>query len=259
MHLERLGTTEVDGIEIGTVYVFPKLDGTNASIWLEDGELCAGSRNRKLSVDSDNAGFYNWALTQKNLKVMLQRNPNLSFYGEWLVPHSLKTYRDDAWRKFYIFDAYNHDTGMYIHYDGLKEILDAHNADYLAPLAIVKNGNYETFQGLLEKNVFLIQEGQGLGEGIVLKNYEWENKFGKGTSSSLTAVLVEKAANSASDGDLAELLGDNATVEGVTIVDDTTSGYDKAKAQADAIRNKKDKEFEFSDSDAPIDMSEIPF
>jgi hypothetical protein len=178
MHLERLGTTEVEGIEIGTVYVFPKLDGTNASIWLEKGELCAGSRNRKLSVDSDNAGFYNWAKIQKNLFVMLCRHPNLSFYGEWLVPHSLTTYRDDAWRKFYIFDVYNRDTGMYLDYESMKVILDEYNVDYLAPLAIVKNGNYETFQALLEKNVFLIKEGQGLGEGIVLKNYEWENKFG---------------------------------------------------------------------------------
>lgn len=178
MHLERLGTTEVEGIEIGTVYVFPKLDGTNASIWWEDGQLCAGSRNRKLSVDSDNAGFYNWALTQTDLKVMAEDHPDYTFYGEWLVPHSLTTYREDAWRKFYIFDIYNRDTGMYLTYDAMKFVLDGYGANYLAPLAIVKNGNYETFQALLEKNVFLIKEGQGLGEGIVLKNYEWENKFG---------------------------------------------------------------------------------
>ena len=178
MHLERLGTTEVEGIEIGTVYVFPKLDGTNASIWWEEGQLCAGSRNRKLSVDSDNAGFYNWALTQDKLKQMAEVHQGYIFYGEWLVPHSLTTYRDDAWRKFYIFDVYNRDTGMYLNYESMKVILDEYNVDYLAPLAIVKNGNYETFQALLEKNVFLIKEGQGLGEGIVLKNYEWENKFG---------------------------------------------------------------------------------
>ena len=34
-HLERLGTTEVEGIEVGEVYVFPKLDGTNASVWVD--------------------------------------------------------------------------------------------------------------------------------------------------------------------------------------------------------------------------------
>lgn len=53
--LERLGTTEVIGIEQGRCYVFPKIDGTNASVWVCDkGEIHAGSRTRKLSLESDN-------------------------------------------------------------------------------------------------------------------------------------------------------------------------------------------------------------
>ena len=34
-HIERLGTLEVEGIELGTCYVFPKIDGTNGSnlVW----------------------------------------------------------------------------------------------------------------------------------------------------------------------------------------------------------------------------------
>lgn len=43
-HVEKLGTAEVDGILDGTVYVFPKLDGANASVWLDDGEVKCGSR-----------------------------------------------------------------------------------------------------------------------------------------------------------------------------------------------------------------------
>jgi hypothetical protein len=65
MHLERFGTSEVEGIEIGTTYVFPKLDGTNASVWFEDGKIKAGSRNRELSFDNDNAGFYKWSQQSK--------------------------------------------------------------------------------------------------------------------------------------------------------------------------------------------------
>ena len=37
MHLERYGNEEVEGIEQGTTYVFPKSDGTNAQVWV-DGE-----------------------------------------------------------------------------------------------------------------------------------------------------------------------------------------------------------------------------
>ena len=34
---------------------------------------------------------------------------------------------------------------------------------------------------ILESNTFLIQDGQGAGEGIVIKNYDYANKFGKQT------------------------------------------------------------------------------
>lgn len=57
-HLERFGTTEVENIELGKTHVFPKIDGTNASVWLDkNGNIQAGSRKRHLSLDSDNAGF----------------------------------------------------------------------------------------------------------------------------------------------------------------------------------------------------------
>ena len=47
MHLERYGNEEVEGIEQGTTYVFPKLDGTNAQLWYEGkGVIGAGSRTK---------------------------------------------------------------------------------------------------------------------------------------------------------------------------------------------------------------------
>lgn len=179
MHLERYGNEEVDGIEQGTAYVFPKLDGTNAQVWLnEGGQIEAGSRNRQLALDNDNAGFFNHIIKDERIEWLLKGFPELRLYGEWLVPHSLKTYRDDAWRKFYIFDVYNVETGEIYHYDRYKEILDVYELDYLAPIAIIKNGNREHFEKCLDKNVFLIKDGMGVGEGIVIKNYEWQNKFG---------------------------------------------------------------------------------
>jgi len=30
-HVERYGTDEVEGIELGETYIFPKIDGTNGS------------------------------------------------------------------------------------------------------------------------------------------------------------------------------------------------------------------------------------
>ena len=178
-HLERIGTDSTEGINLGTTYVFPKLDGTNAQLWFADGEICGGSRNRELAVENDNAGFYNWAKTQDNLVAMVADHPDKNFYGEWLVPHSLKTYRDDAWRKLYLFDTWCRRTERWLTYEEQKEIYDAYGVDYLAPISIHKNASLEDYIKTLDKNVFLIQDGQGVGEGVVIKNYEWANKWGQ--------------------------------------------------------------------------------
>lgn len=178
-HLERLGTTSVEGINLGITYVFPKLDGTNAQLWFADGEICGGSRNRELAVENDNAGFYNWAREQKNLVDMVADHPEKNFYGEWLVPHSLKTYREDAWRKLYLFDIWCRKTERYLSYEEQKAIYDTYGVEYLAPISIHKNATFEDYYKTLDKNIFLVQDGKGVGEGVVIKNYEWQNGFGQ--------------------------------------------------------------------------------
>jgi len=179
-HLERFGTTEVEQIELGECYVFPKIDGTNASVWIHNGQIKAGSRNRELSLESDNAGFYDWVLKQQNIIDYLNDNPNHRLYGEWLVPHSLKSYRNDAWRKFYIFDVVDDlKDENHLNYLFYKPLLEKYSIDYIPPISIIRNGNYEQFINHLMKNVFLIEDGKGYGEGIVIKNYEYKNKFNR--------------------------------------------------------------------------------
>lgn len=197
-HVERYGTTEVDGIEIGTCYVFPKIDGTNSSVWVnEDGSLRAGSRTRELTIEADNAGFFNAISQDAKVLAYLQKHPTHRLFGEWLVPHSLRTYRDDAWRRFYVFDVCidaDNEVGLeYIPYDIYKPWLDEFEIDYLAPITIVKNGNYEDFIRCLEQNVFLVKDGAGIGEGIVIKNYDFYNKFGRQTWAKIvTSEFKEK-------------------------------------------------------------------
>lgn len=182
IHLERFDTCEVEGIEVGTTYIFPKLDGTNAQVWYSNVYgIQAGSRNRELSLGADNAGFLLWAKNQRVLWDYFANFPHHTLYGEWLVPHSLLTYSDDAWRKFYVFDVLDQSTGAFIHYENYKEALVKHELDYLAPLAIVKNGSLETYQKCLDRNVHLIKDGAGVGEGIVIKNYNYQNRFGRVT------------------------------------------------------------------------------
>lgn len=179
--LKRLGTTEVEDITIGEIYVFPKIDGTNSSIYLgEDGEVKAGSRNRELSLDKDNANFYSWVKDQKNIRDYLIKYPNHILYGEWLVPHSLKTYRDNAWNNFYIFDVLEISTyGKYLHYEEYKSLLEEFNLEYIPPICVIDNPSEEQLYYQLENNNYLVKDGQGNGEGIVIKNYNYLNRYGR--------------------------------------------------------------------------------
>jgi len=178
MHLERFGADEVQGIELGECWVFPKIDGTNGSLWCDDGQIQAGSRNRHLSPDADNAGFAAWAFESENVKSFFGTWPNLRLFGEWLVPHSLKTYRDDAWRKFYVFDVVT-ESGEFIPYEEYKPILEFHGIDFIPPVCVLRNATYDALLKELDNNKFLISDGAGSGEGIVLKNYSYKNRFGR--------------------------------------------------------------------------------
>lgn len=185
-HIERLNTQETEGITDGICHIFYKIDGTNASVWMEkennNSVLCTGSRNRPLSFGNDNAGFHNWIYPKENFWNLLFKYPHLYLYGEWLIPHSLKTYRKDAWKRFYVFDVLDSRTGELLPYEAYKPILEEFEIDYIPPLAIIKNPTEEDLYRLLQNSgQFLVEDGAGKGEGIVIKNYDYRNHRGSQT------------------------------------------------------------------------------
>lgn len=178
MHIERLGNQAVHGILDGKVYVFPKIDGTNASIWLEDGELKAGSRNREINEVQDNAGFYKWVQENKeHFLPFFEKNPDYTLYGEWLVPRTLKTYHEDAWRHFYIFDVLCQDFDKCVPFDVYAEALEEVGLSYILPMAILDSPSVQEVVDLCEDNKYLIAEG--VGEGVVAKRYDFINRYGE--------------------------------------------------------------------------------
>ena len=184
-HLERVAHPDVADICFGVVHVFAKIDGTNASIWCDqEGVLHCGSRNRILSEDADNAGFHAFVNSDDAraiaLRTFVMQSPSLIVYGEWLCPHSLKTYREDAWRRFYVFDVFSHAVHAYLPYETYSEPMSVMNIDVIGPLAIIENPSDNQLAKLRdEKNTFLIEDGCGVGEGIVLKRYDWKDQFGR--------------------------------------------------------------------------------
>jgi hypothetical protein len=193
-HVERIGNSAVEGILEGLVYVFPKIDGTNASVWMEDGEICAGSRNRKLALDNDNAGFMSAITQDKDIRELLEANPNVKLFGEWLVPHTIKSYREDAWRKFYVFDVLEYTGGgvadpdevhasylppcyKYLTYEEYAVLCERFAVNYIPCMARYDRPTKDQVVQCAEKNDYLMLPGK-IGEGVVVKRYDFRNRFG---------------------------------------------------------------------------------
>lgn len=184
-HVERLGKDETDGILNGTCYISPKLDGTNALVWSENGEVCAGSRTRKLSATSDNAGFYAWTQSEDEEAVKVRElvtgNTHIILYGEFGVGRvaNIKDYDIEAHNKLWIFDAFDTIMQTYLHPDVLKNMCTAFGLEnYVLPSTKICNPTEEDIIKLAEENKYLLSNANHAGEGVVIRNPNFRNKWG---------------------------------------------------------------------------------
>jgi hypothetical protein len=198
MHLERFGTPAVDGIEVGECVVLPKIDGANASVWADwvdyaDGgqgeyHVFCGSRNRSLGrIDEDlgiedNQGFRAWLAgnsdAAERMRLLALSLPDHVFFGEWLVPHTLKTYRPDAWRRFYVFDVWDSTKACWLQHRNVEALCLADGVDFVPAIAIVNNPTAQDLLHIVENNRFLMPDLSEPGEGIVIKRHDYVNRFG---------------------------------------------------------------------------------
>lgn len=203
--LKRIGTQETNGLTYGKCHIFPKLDGTNGVVWLQDGEVKAGSRNKELGLGKqDNYGFYGHMLQSEPIKAFLTTNPNLILYGEFLVKHTISSYNENAWRNFYVFDVgYANDDEVdnlfeenpikLLPYGQYKPMLDEYGVDYIPVQAIIDNPSEAQLAREMENNTYLMSDG--IGEGIVVKNYDFTNRFGNAVwAKMIHSEFAEKAS-----------------------------------------------------------------
>lgn len=186
-HIEKLGNDEVDGLLDGTVYLFSKLDGSNASIWVgDDGEVHLGSRNREVTKDQDNHGFYRWWDTQgygaQEIGELLRWHTNLVLYGEWLVPHTFKGYYETSWNRFWAFDVWDSSQGRFLGYEEYVELFHIYGLDCYVPVADKLNrpSENEVREHATAASSFLVRDGAP-GEGVVVKRYDFVNRYGRPT------------------------------------------------------------------------------
>ncbi len=71
--------------------------------------------------------------------------------------------------------------GVYLNYEMYQPLLEKYCIDYIPPLCIIGNPSEDKLWELTQKNTYLVKDQEGVGEGIVIKNYEYRNKYGRQT------------------------------------------------------------------------------
>lgn len=192
LHVVRLNEIPDILTTNGEKYVFPKLDGTNATVWADDkGVIHAGSRNRELSLEKDNAGFYKHVMESEKMEPIRRfcvDNPFMVVCGEWLGGKAghIKSYLN---KEFYVFDMKlatigNSETEKhfgYLPYKVYSKALEEYGYQYIVTPFYVydsdENGTIDEIVEFAKLNHFNLPLDV-VGEGVVVKNYNYLSRFG---------------------------------------------------------------------------------
>lgn len=177
MNIVRLGHKSTQGVlNVGDkITVTEKIDGANAHFGF-DGDshdkLIVGSRNQKLSDQQTLNGFYFWVIQNIN---PLQLIDGYRYYGEWLVPHKIK-YKEDAYKQFYLFSIYDENKQEYLSDEIVKN--EAIRLGLKQPEYFYEGGyiSFEHLQQFIGRSN--LTEVPNTGEGIVVKNVGYKDRFG---------------------------------------------------------------------------------
>lgn len=164
----RLGTEDVEDILLGHCYIQEKIDGANVSLYMSDGRIKMASRNQEI-VEGFN-GFCDYVKDHQGIQSLLKENPDYRLYSEWLIKHSVQ-YKETAYRKMYLFDIMCGDKFFTI--DEVYNIANQYNIETPKLFGCIKNPTTEYIKEITGQS-----ELGDKGEGIVIKNMDFINKFG---------------------------------------------------------------------------------
>ena len=162
--------------------VMEKLDGANASLTIENGELVKQSRRTVLKGDNTLRGFAGfvdeWYEEHKDdvifgvtVKEFLETHV---IYGEWLVRHTVK-YDEQDYGKFYVFDILYKESNEFVPVLKLLELTDVLS---LTPILENSEGQLEgdklrTLNERVDKTETDLEHSKVNVEGFVVKPLGW--------------------------------------------------------------------------------------
>ncbi len=168
--VERYGKSNNEISTRGNIVVWEKIDGSNASFKRVGNEIQTFSRNLELTGLDGLGGFRAWVLQNIDVEKLEQ---DFLYFGEWSNPHKIN-YGDNL-KKFFLFDVYDLAELKYLGIEFIREEAE-HIGLTLAP--IFYEGEFvseEHLQSFVGKSMLA---PDGVGEGVVVKNYDYVDKHG---------------------------------------------------------------------------------
>ena len=157
-----------------------KLDGSNASFTMEDGELVCFSRRKKLNENETLNGFYNWAHENVDKEVLAPLLNGFIIFGEWLVKHKIQ-YKEECYKEFYVFDVYDKKKEIYLPPESVMIIAEDLNLKHVEYLMVMPPSNQlsniqpQDIQDLVGKSNMTVKPNTG--EGIVVKYLDGKSEY----------------------------------------------------------------------------------
>ena len=148
-----------------------KLDGSNASFTVENGELQCFSRRKKLNEKETLNGFYGWVHEniQEDVFDFLE---DYIIFGEWLVKHKIQ-YKEEYYKEFYVFDVYDKEEEAYLSLKNMHRIASYLELKTVKTLLIAEPSYHlniltpQNIQDLVGKSDMTVKPNTG--EGVVIK------------------------------------------------------------------------------------------
>jgi len=176
-HVSRLTNDETEGLLDGDVIVQTKIDGANLTVaWTKEKGSIIASRNNAKSVGGEPKngfkGAVEYCLGHTGLMILSKQ---YILRGEWLVRHSMN-YPKEYMQHFYVFDVQRYKDHSYVHPDEYIPLLEKYDIKYIPVLAKLSN---PTMDELVKLSEGPDEFGAEQKEGIVIKRYDYINKYGR--------------------------------------------------------------------------------
>ena len=155
-----------------------KLDGSNASFTVDNGELQCFSRRKKLKQGETLNGFYNWV--HENIEEwMFDFLEGHIIFGEWLVKHKIQ-YKEEYYKEFYVFDVYDKSTERYLPHDDMVSVAEKLGLKRVKTLLLAEpeyfhNLKTKYIQDIVGKSDMTVKPNTG--EGIVIKYLDGKSEY----------------------------------------------------------------------------------